>query len=302
MRPGVPAVAFLLALTACGSSSQSASRADVQSASEEATPTATVLPSASASSTAGGEWPFVMTACDGASDEPLLLVALGTSETAGANLGGAGVAPPAEAYPGQYAGLLCEELGVAVELHSYYPGDLGPLAWWRERIATDDALRTDLEHAQVVAVWVLASHDVVPTFFFGTCTGDWPGPLKECIERTVAPIPGLVDEVYGAIEDLVSDDALVLAADGFTPPAVLNRWGDEPYWAELHATLDPAAITATTARAHGFTVVPTEVALNGETRVARLDPSLIQGDGVHLTREGQAVVAAAFAAADGLGD
>ena len=86
------------------------------------------------------EWPFVRTSCPAAAGEPMRLVALGTSETAGWGIRtDESYAPqysPQEAHPARYADILCEELGRPVELHSYFPDQLrdvpAPLAWWNE--------------------------------------------------------------------------------------------------------------------------------------------------------------------------
>ena len=91
----------------------------------------------SGSDGAADEWPFVRTSCPSAAGEPLRLVALGTSETAGWGIRTTGKAySPGEAYPARYADILCEELGRPVELHSYFPDQLrdvqAPLAWWNE--------------------------------------------------------------------------------------------------------------------------------------------------------------------------
>ena len=114
---------------------------------------------APAQSDSGGpddERPFVRTSCPEAAGEPMRLVALGTSETAGWGIRSDEAYSPQEAHPARYADILCEELGRPVELHSYFPDQLStalaPLAWWNERLSGDAAVRADLAAADVVVL------------------------------------------------------------------------------------------------------------------------------------------------------
>ena len=104
----------------------------------------------------------------------MLLVALGTSETAGWGIRPDEAYSPQEAYPAQYTDILCKELGVTVELHSYFPSpladELAPLRWWNERVAGDSAMRADLAAAKILVLWVMSSHDIVPALALGQCT------------------------------------------------------------------------------------------------------------------------------------
>ena len=162
----------------------------------------------SGSAGAANEWPFMRTSCPGAAGEPMRLVALGTSETAGWGVRADEAYSPQEAYPARYADILCEELGRPVELHSYFPDQLSntlaPLAWWNERLSGDAAMRVDLAAADVVVVWALSVHDALPALVFGQCRGEWPDPLRACFEaatadalRNMAGLPFGEDSVEG---------------------------------------------------------------------------------------------------------
>jgi len=269
-------------------------------------PTSTAAPSAaspSPSPAAANEWPFVRSSCPGASGQPLLLVALGTSETAGWRIRTDEPYSPQEAYPAQYADILCKELGVPVELHSYYPSPFAygwfPLAWWNERVATDPAMRADLAAARIVALWFMGTHDISPAIA-GGCSGDWPDPLKTCFEAATAKIPIETDRLFTAISELVPTGAKVLAAAPYGLPLVIERWGAEPYWKELKPIFERA--TRPLVGKHGFTLVDLEVAFNGPTLDAMPAAGLFQSDGIHPTTAGALAVAKVFAEADGIGD
>lgn len=270
--------------------------------------TTTAAPSAaspSPSPSAANEWPFVRSSCPGASDPPLVLVALGTSETAGSGIRTDEPYSPQEAYPAQYADILCKELGVTIELRSYFPSQLGselaPLAWWNERVAGDPVIRADLAAAKIVVLWAMGSHDVVPALVLGWCSGDWPDPLKGCFETATADIPAETDRLFTAISELVPKGTKVLAADAYLPPVVLESWAAEPYWQELKRIIDPRAIIMPIALKHGFTFVDTEAAFNGPTLGAMPAAGLFQSDGLHPTAAGALATAKVFAEADGLG-
>lgn len=301
------ALASVVALSGCtGGASTS-----VTPSPAEVSPTVTSSPAQASPSVAPrpprDEWPFVMSACPGASEKPRLIVALGTSETAGWGVRKDESYSPQEAYPARYAEMLCEELGVAVELHSYFPSQLGnqlaPLSWWNERVSNDAALRSDLSTAWIVILWGMASHDMVPALFLGGCRGDWPDPLRGCLEKASASIPAEMEQLFGAIGDLVVDTETVLAADAFLPPSLIGRWGDKPYWEELRTAIaDPRATAMPLARKHGFTFIDTMAVLNGPTLAGQVDPDYLQADGLHLTAAGQLAVAQVFIDEDGLGD
>ena len=270
-------------------------------------PSITPAPSASPSPSpaAANLWPFVRTSCPGANGQPWLLVALGTSETSGYGIRPDEAYSPQEAYPAQYADILCKELGVPVELHSYFPSPLAsgwsPLAWWNERVATDPAMRTDLAAARIVVLWAMGSHDIGPALL-GGCSGDWPDPLKTCFEAATAKIPAETDRLFTAIAGLVPTGAKVLAAAPYGLPLVIERWGAEPYWKELKQIFDPRVTVLPLARKHGFTPVDLEVAFNGPTLDAMPAAGLFQSDGIHPTAAGAQAVAKVFAEADGIGD
>ena len=280
-----------------------ASPSEVASSSATSTPeppTSKAAPSASPSPSpsAANKWPFVRSSCPGASGQPLLLVALGTSETAGYGIG------PDEAYPAQYADILCKELGVPVDLHSYFPSSFTdgwfPLAWWNERVATDPAMRADLAAARIVVLFAMGSHDIGPAIL-GGCSGDWPDPLKTCFEAATAKIPVETDRLFTAIAGLVPTEAKVLAAAPYGLPLVIERWGAEPYWKEMKPIFERVVDRSLVGK-HGFTLVDLEVAFNGPTLDAMPAAGLFQSDGIHPTTAGALAVAKVFAEADGIGD
>jgi hypothetical protein len=213
---------------------------------------------------------------------------------------------PQEAYPGQYAGILCAELGRTVELRSYFPSqsynEWATLAWWKAKLEGDAALRDDLATASVVVLWAMGSHNVVPALVLGACSGAWPNPLQACFEAATATIPAQTDELYGAISTLVPGDATVLAADAYLPPAVLRRWAGQPYWQQLKPMIDARPVVMSLAPKHGFRFVDTGLAFNGPTGSAMPAAGLFQADGLHPTAEGSLAIARVFAEADGPGD
>ena len=263
------------------------------------------MASPSSSPSAANYWPFVRSWCPGASEQPLLLVALGTSETAGYGIRSDEPFSPQEAYPGRYADILCKELGVSVELHSYFPSqsynEWATLAWWNEHLASDAAFRADLAAAKVVVLWAMGAHDVVRPLL-GGCSGNWPGPLKTCFEAATAKIPAEMDSLFTTVSSLVPKGATVLAADAYAPPAIIESWASKPYWSQLWTLVDPKATVAALAKEHGFTFVDTELVFNGPDSSAMPADGLFQSDGLHPTAAGALATARAFAEADGLGD
>jgi len=290
-----------------GSSTPSEPSAAARPSTTSPTPrTATAAPSVaspSSSPAAANEWPFVRTSCPGASGQARLVVALGTSETAGYGIRPDEAYSPQEAYPAQYADILCKELGAPVELHSYFPSPLAsgwsPLAWWNERVAGDASMRADLAAARIVLLWAMGSHDIGPAFE-GGCSGDWPDPLKACFEAAAANIPAETDRLFTAISALISKGTSVLAAAPYGLPAVIELYGAEPYWKELKQIFDARVSVVPLARKHGFTLVDLEAAFNGPTLDAMPAPGLFQPDGIHPTAAGALAVAKEVAKADGL--
>jgi hypothetical protein len=259
-----------------------------------------------AQSASADEWPFVRTSCPEAAGEPLPLVAMGTSETAGWGIRSDQSYSPQEAYPARYADLLCAGLGRPVVLHSYFPDQrsntLAPLAWWNERLSTDEALRADLTTADVVVLWPFSVHDVVPALLFGRCQGPWPEPLKGCFEAASADVQSQMDTAFSTIAELVPDTAVVLATDAYAPPAVLDAWGAEPYFGEIKQLVDPHYVVERLAPRYGFTMVGTEAAFNGPSLSEPPADGLFQADGIHPTALGAQLAAEVLSRDDGLDD
>ena len=255
---------------------------------------------------AANEWPFMRTSCPGAAGEPMRLVALGTSETAGWGVRADEAYSPQEAYPARYADILCEELGRPVELHSYFPdqlsNSLAPLAWWNERLSGDAAMRVDLAAADVVVVWALSVHDALPALVFGQCRGEWPDPLRACLEAATADIESQMDAAFSTVAALAPGTATILAADHFTPPAILDAWGAEPYFDELSQLANPRFVIERLAPQYGFTIVETQTAFNGPSLSEPPADGLLQIDGIHPTALGAQLMAEVLAQEDCLGE
>jgi hypothetical protein len=310
--------AMLVVLAGCGATASTAPTTKPSQAAPSARPaqSASVLPTAAPTpalatpsagqSGASNYWPFVASFCPGVSEQPLVLVALGTSETAGYGIRSDEAYSPKEAYPGQYAGILCKEVGKTVELRSYFPSqssnEWATLSWWKMKLEGDASLRAGLGTADVLVIWPLSIHQVVRPLLFGECAGDWPDPLKACFEGITATIPAEMDARFATIEALVPEEANVLAAGSYAPPALLNAWAERPYWPEVWAMTYPGPTVQSLAPKHGFTYVDTGLAINGPTGDAMPAAGLFQADGLHPTAEGSLEIAKAFAAADGLGD
>jgi hypothetical protein len=226
-----------------------------------------------------------------------LLVALGTSETFGAGLR----LGPAAAYPALYADILCEQLGVPVELHSFYNSGMAPLSVWNARVDNDQGLRTDLAAADVVALWALSSHDVVAAVD-GGCSDREPQAIAPCFAEHVGDIAAKTDVLFGKIAELVADDAVVLAADAYAPPVITDSsWWAGPRRDDVRQVIDPYFAVSAAAPAHGFIFVDTELAFNGVDLHPAAD-GLFQVDGLHPTDAGALLTAQVFANADGLGE
>jgi hypothetical protein len=237
-------------------------------------------------------WPVVRSSCSAAVGDPRQLVAIGTSESD----------DPGE-FPELYADILCADLGAPVELHRYFPTrGLAPLAYWIDKARGDPELRADLAAADVIVLWAMSSHDIVPPLLLNPCRGSWPDPLRACFDAATADIVAETDELFGLVADLVGEDAIVLAGDAYVPPAVVRLpWFDEPYGPEISRMVDPYYVVEPTAAKYGFTVVDTELAYNGPGRRAMPDESLFVSDGLHPSPAGSLRIAQLYAEADGIG-
>lgn len=300
--------ALVVGMAACTSGGTPSSPSPAISAVASASPPSpTAAPAGTPRSTPRPEWPFEATFCAEAAGEPWFVVALGTSETAGWGVRGDEAYSPQDAYPGLYAKVLCAELGAPVELHSYFPSqqgnELAPLAWWINKVGHDEAMRADLAAAHVIVLWAMSSHNIVKAMFLpGACSGDWPDPLKVCLEDATGHIPSQTDELFGLIAAMVRDDATVLAGDAFAPPIIMQLLGDAPYRDEVRTMLDPVFSVEPAAKKFDFRFVDTELAFNGPSRWEMPADGLLQADELHLTLAGQQLAAATYAEQDGLGD
>ncbi len=159
------------------------------------------------------------------------VVALGDSLVAGWGVLSASSYSPEEAFPGVYARLLAEQLGIETALHSYYPSqsfaDVRTVAEWNQELATDEEMRADLQGAEVVLVW-LGYHNIVPALVFGSCGIEWE-PLKACLEEATATMPADFDELLGTIRSLVPEGAIVMIGNQAIAPQQIDGWASRPY-------------------------------------------------------------------------
>jgi lysophospholipase L1-like esterase len=163
-------------------------------------------------------------------------------------------------------------------------------------------LRADLAEADVVVLWPLSMHDILGAVVMGQCRGEWPDPLRACLEAATADIEPQMDNAFSTIAALVPDTATVLAADAFTAPTILDAWGAEPYFDELSRIANPHYLVERLASQHGFTVVGTQAAFNGPSLSEPPADGLLQIDGIHPTALGAQLMAEVLAQEDGLGD
>ena len=235
------------------------------------------------------------------------LVSIGDSIAAGYGLSPGEVNTPEEAFPGIYARSLGDELGIEVELHSYFPSqttnDIRTVAEWNEVLAADEALRSDLESAEVVMVWI-GYHNVVPAFLFGSCGYEWSDELEACFKEATATMPADFDVLLGEVEALVAEDTVVMIGNQAVAPMQIERWGSEPFWPEMKAVAFDVwwdGIEATAA-AHGAIMVDSAAALNGPEGDQIRDPKFVLSDKLHMSAVGQRFLADLFLVADGLGE
>jgi len=133
------------------------------------------------------------------------------------------------------------------------------------------------------------------------CRGEWPDPLRACLETAAAEIEPQMDAAFSTIAALVPETATVLATDAFAPPAVFDAWGAEPYFDELSRIANPHCLVERLAAQHGFTFVGTQAAFNGPSLREPPSDGLLQIDGLHPTTLGAQLIAELLAQEDGLG-
>ena len=235
------------------------------------------------------------------------VVALGDSLVAGWGVRSEEPYTPGEAFPGVYARSLAEELGVETVLDSYFPDQLGnevrTVAEWNEVLAADEAMRADLEGAEVVIVW-LGYHNIVPALLSHRCGNEWPEPLRTCLQEATETMPADFDELLGTIESLVHGGAVVMIGNQAVAALQLEYWGSQPFWPELKAVAFDGwwdGIEAAAA-AHGAIMVDSAEALNGPEGNQALHPEFVLPDQLHLNSAGHRFLADLFLAADGLGE
>ena len=234
------------------------------------------------------------------------LVALGDSNVSGWGVRDDQPFSPQAAFPGVYAGLLADQQGVAVTLHSYYPDQLGnevrTVAEWVDVVRADPSMRADLAAAEVV-VLLIGYHDMIPALMLGSCPPDWPA-LRDCLDKATAPMPAAFDALDGEVRGLVPSDATVLVADYGIPGPVYDTWSAEPYWPEFRQAAFEGwrdALEAAAVR-HGFTVVHMYAAVNDANGKPRWNWDEVTSDGWHYNAEGHRRIAGIVLAQDGFPD
>jgi lysophospholipase L1-like esterase len=292
----------MLVLAACGSGSPGSTGETTTPppATEAASPSISPSPTGSDPDTT-----FIGTfEPTGGSAKTWNLVALGDSTTSGWYVRNDGTFHPGEAYPGVYAGMLAEEQGVNVTLHSYFPSQSGnevrSVADWNAILADDEAMRADLAAAEVVVVWI-GFHNIVPAVFFGQCSGDWR-EYARCVRSTTRTMPADYDELFATIERLVPEGATVLAGNMGVAPFIIERWAEDPHWPEVKRAVFDEWIEAIeeAALAHGARVVDTYRALGGPNGDALLHSGFSAADGLHFSAKAQRFLAEVHIDQDGL--
>jgi lysophospholipase L1-like esterase len=232
------------------------------------------------------------------------LVALGDSNVSGWGVRDDQPFSPQAAFPGVYAGLLAEEQGVTVTLHSYYPDQLGnevrTVSEWADVVRADPSMRSDLASAEVV-ILLIGYHDLLPVVLFGSCPMSWP-EMRDCARKLTDPMPAAFADLYAEVAELVPDAAPVLVNDYGIPWPMYDRWSADPAWDEIRgavyegwrAELEAAAVAA------GFRIVHTYAALNEPDGRPRWPADDLTSDGWHFNAEGHAIIADIVLAEDGL--
>jgi lysophospholipase L1-like esterase len=291
----------MLALAACGDGSSGSTEMTTPPPAPEAAP-----PSSSPSSSGiDPDTAFIgMFEPTVGSAETWNLVALGDSTTSGWYVRRDGTFYPEEAYPGIYAGLLAEEQGVNVTLHSYFPSQSGnevrSVADWNAVLAEDESMRADLVDAEVVMVWI-GFHNIVPAVFFGRCNGNWR-EYGRCVRSATRTMPSDYDELFATLERLVPEGATVLVGNMGVAPFIIERWADDPHWREVKRAVFDEWIEAMeeAALAHGARVVDTYRALGGPSGDEPLHSGFSAADGLHFSAKAQRFLAEVHLEQDGI--
>ena len=234
------------------------------------------------------------------------LVALGDSNVSGWGVRGDESFTPEAAFPGVYGGLLADQQGVEVTLHSYYPDQLGnevrTVAEWADVVRTDTSMRRDLAKAGIV-ILLVGFHDLLPATLFGACPTAWPA-FGDCVRGLTDPMPAAFDDLYGEVARLVPDGATVLVSDYGIPGPVYDQWSDHPNWDEVRAVLfeDWRDALEAAATRHDFTVVHSYAVMNDPDGGPRWPWDEVTSDGWHFNAEGHRRVAEIVLREDGIPD
>jgi hypothetical protein len=187
----------------------------------------------------------------------------------------------------RYAAFIQEDLGVQVELHDLWRGDLSAAALL-DNLRNDEKWRSAAAGAEVI---VYFGNPI------GTATGDWhcvsrPYAVTDCSPETFTAYQAALEAVAEEILGLRAGAPTLLRATDFYVP-VLSLWREAGVAADCTGCIETmnAAVHAAAA-AHGVPVAHVYDAFNGPNhdQDAR-DLGYIGADGVHTSDLGKDVIA-----------
>ena len=221
------------------------------------------------------------------------VVALG-----GSNVGGYGFGGEDVAYPAVYARDLAAAAGIETRYtahHTLTTMQTRHLDAWNELLANDDRIRADLEAAEIV-ILEIGIHTILLE-----CGVLYVGWTVDCMSETATAMAAGYQDLFAAIDELVSDDTVVMAFNQGLPRPTSEHWRDQPDWPAMKTDgfeawwrgLDAAAAE------HGAIVIDTaHMFLGTEPDEYGLSAEYTQTDNVHLNAEGHQLFADLLAAND----
>jgi lysophospholipase L1-like esterase len=227
---------------------------------------------------------------EGGNDLNWNLVALGDSTPSGYGV------RSNRSYVEIYADYIREDLVVDVTVKNWSSNDLLTLTDHVRFIRSNETLRSDLRHAQVILVWV-GWHDLIP--HIGTPRGGFCYPRAgevnlECLRNVTRPMEEGYNLLLSEIVSLANPNKVqILIADVGIPALLVNGWKEDNIFEVLRQNAYEVwhGYIILAAKIHNIRVVPTYKALNGPGGDQVLPPKLVQGDGLHLNEMGHALIA-----------
>ena len=226
------------------------------------------------------------------------VVALG-----GSNVGGYGLATPYDpdlAYPAMYANSLGEEADVEIRYASHHTLEhmaTRHLSMWNKMLLTDEQLRADLEAAEIVIIEI-GVHTILME------CGWYPDWTVECLSDTARTMSDEYQRFFDTLDQLVSDDTVVMAFNQGLPRPTSEHWRDHPDWPAMKTdgfevwwgSLDTAAT------AHNAIVIDTaHMGLDDEPDEYGIGPEYTQPDNAHFNQKGHRLFADLLLIADTIG-